>query len=106
MLTSLLLTTALTLSPAHASEAWPDVSSPPRASASRDGAGDAALIIAIEDYDHAQDLPGAVANGRAWRRYLKDARGVRTIKVLENLRCTDADRKMMYETNTRKLIGV
>lgn len=29
-----------------------------------------------------------------------------TINVLENLRCTDADRKMMYETNTRKLLGV
>jgi len=29
-----------------------------------------------------------------------------TIKVLENLRCTDADRRMMYETNTRKLLGL
>ena len=29
-----------------------------------------------------------------------------TIDVIANLRCSDADRIMMFESNTRKLIGV
>jgi hypothetical protein len=87
MLPHLVLFLTFALSPAQAADAWPDLSTPIRTSA-RDGAEDLALIIAIEDYDHSQDLPGALANGRAWRSYLKESQGVRTIKVLENASAT------------------
>jgi hypothetical protein len=87
MIAHFMLTLTLALSPAQAAEAWPDLSTPTR-TAARDGAGDVALIIAIEDYDHAQDLPGALVNGRAWRSYLKESQGVRTIKMLENATAT------------------
>ena len=69
---------------AVAAPGWPTLSEPPAASPARDASGDVALVIAIEDYDKAQDLPGAVANGRAWVDWLKDTAGVRTVKVLEN----------------------
>lgn len=74
----------LASTPARAAETWPDISSPPRTRTTRDRSTDVALIIAVQDYYAAQDIPGAISNGRAWYRYLKDARGVGTIKTLEN----------------------
>ena len=82
MLTSLLLTTALTLSPAHASEAWPDVSSP--VGRTSDGSKDAALVIAIEDYAAAGEIPGALDNARAWMSWLDSGHGVPLVKPLFN----------------------
>lgn len=49
---------------------WPDLGAPP-ATAAGDGTRDAALVVAIEDYAAAQDLPGALANGRAWAAWLQ-----------------------------------
>ena len=74
---------ALALAPAPAAaEGWPTVSRPPLSST--DGAKDAALVIAIEDYFAAQDLPGAVANGRDWVTWLSEGRGVPLVKPLFN----------------------
>ena len=67
---------------------WPDISVPPRTGASQDGAQDVALVIAIEDYAYAQDVPGAVLNGRAWVHWLKNSWGVPLVKVLENGQAT------------------
>ncbi len=75
------LALALASAPA-AAEAWPSVSRPPLSST--DGAKDAALVIAIEDYAFAQDLPGAVANGRDWAAWLSQGRGVPLVKPLFN----------------------
>ena len=52
---------------------WPDLSEVP--AVSRDGAHDAAVIVAIEDYAYVADVPGARDNGGDWARYL-DRRGV------------------------------
>jgi sulfatase modifying factor 1 len=76
-----LILAALTLPAAHA-QAWPDVSRPP--AESRDGAKDAALVIAIEDYAFAQDIPGAALNGRDWVTWLSQGRGVPLVKSLFN----------------------
>jgi len=64
---------------AHAA-AWPDLSTPPAAQGG--GEGDAALLIAIEDYLFLPDVYGANDNARDWRSWLRETRGVRSIKVL------------------------
>jgi hypothetical protein len=72
----------------HADDGWPDISAPTRGDVALQDGVDAALIIAIERYDQAQPIPGAVANGRAWRAWLRDSLDVNTIKVLENEQAT------------------
>jgi hypothetical protein len=80
---SALLFAALTLPAAQAqAQGWPSVSDP--AVASKEGAKDAALVIAIEDYFVAQDIPGAVQNGRDWATWLEQGRGVPLVKTLLN----------------------
>lgn len=59
---------------------WPDLSKPPRGGA--DGRKDVALVVGIEDYAFAPDVPGAQANARDWYSWLQDSRGVQTIKIL------------------------
>jgi hypothetical protein len=66
--------------------AWPALSQPAGRREIREG--DAALIIAIEDYAFAQDLPGARQNGRDWANWLHLGRGVPTVKVLEDTQAT------------------
>ncbi len=75
------------LAPPAAATGWPELSRPP-AVATRDGARDAALVIAIEDYAFAQDLPGAVANGKDWVSWLQHGRGVPFVKPLFNHQAT------------------
>ena len=77
---------SLFTSTAHATEAWPDLSQP--AASSRQGAKDAALVIAIEDYFVAQDIPGAIDNGRAWLNWLDDGHGAGMVKPLFNQQAT------------------
>ncbi len=82
MVLSIVLALALGSTPARAAD-WPKLDTAP-AGAARDGANDAALLIAIEDYviPGVPDVPGARENAAAWRSYLKDARGVPVVKVL------------------------
>lgn len=79
---------ALVSAPASAGEAsWPELwEAPP----TRDGGGqaDAALVVAIEDYAFAQDIPGAVDNGKAWVAWLRDVRQVPTVHTLVDNQAT------------------
>lgn len=63
---------------------WPAIDGP--AGGVADGQRDAALIIAIEDYAHAPNIPGARKNGEDWYTYLRKVRGVplESIKLLRN----------------------
>ena len=71
-----LLTLLLT---ANATEPlWPDLSEPPRVGG---GSKDAAVIVAIEDYNSVGDIPGAKANGLDWYSYLTDGRGIAASRV-------------------------
>ncbi len=92
-MTSCLLGFALTSTPALAN--WPNLANAP-AGAARDGASDAALIIAIQDYvmPGVPDVPGARDNAAAWRSYLKDVRGVPVVKVLSD---AEASKEGMIE---------
>lgn len=78
---------SLLFAPALLAADWPDLSTPPRTSAG-DGSKDAALVIAIEDYVFAQDIPGAVQNGRDWVSWLRESRRVPVVKSLENGQAT------------------
>ena len=53
---------------------------------SLDGGKDAALIVAIDDYVFASDVPGAVANGNNWYTFLTRSRKVPVgnIRLLRN----------------------
>lgn len=78
----LVLGLAPRLALAGGAAAWPLVTPPIPGEAI--GSKDAALVIAIEDYMAAPDLPGAVSNGRDWVMWLKQSRGVPVVKFLEN----------------------
>jgi hypothetical protein len=52
------------------------------------GEQDAAVIVAIGDYVWLPDVPGAVENGLAWEKYLSDARGVPSVRLLRNQKGT------------------
>jgi len=71
---------------------WPDIQTPPARTGS--APQDAALIIAAEDYIFAPDIPGAGLNAQAWNRYLRETRGVGTVKVLAG---TDATRENILD---------
>ena len=73
----LLAMSAATLA-AEPAPTWPDLSNPP--ATTKDGAQDAAVIVAIEDYAYVADVPGARDNGGDWARYL-NSRGVPLGKV-------------------------
>ena len=78
----LVLTLSATAANAAAPDggAWPALAQP----APREGGGgrDAAVIVSIEDYASAPDIPGAEANGRAWYLHLTKTRGVPTKRVV------------------------
>lgn len=80
------LLVALTPSVALADSPWPDLGAP--APSTRDGAEDAAVVIAIEDYAYLPDVPGARANADAWVRWFVQARGVPAWRVVKRY---DAD---------------
>jgi len=86
-LAPLLLIALSSLASTHAAEGWPDISRPPDV---RGGGGsrDAALVIGIEDYAFAQDIPGARENALAWMNWLKEARRVPLVKPLLNEQAT------------------
>jgi len=58
---------------------WPDISS--KLAGQSDGSGDAAVIVAIENYQELLDVPGARANGEAWFNYLFFTRGVKRERI-------------------------
>jgi sulfatase modifying factor 1 len=83
---ALTLVAALLAAPAPAGVGWPSLEPPP-ASTRQDAPQDAALVIGIEDYAYAPDLPGARANAVAWASWLS-ARGVPFVKPLLNEQAT------------------
>ena len=78
MVRSLALAAVSLLSVPAAAAEWPDLSDPPRLSGK--ATGDAALVIAIEDYAFTADIPGAAQNGRDWVSFLDEAVGVGLVK--------------------------
>ncbi len=73
------LLTLLSIPPSFAAEAmWPDLSEPPGMGG---GSKDAAVVVAIEDYNSVFDIPGAKANGLDWYSYLTDGRGIAASRV-------------------------
>jgi hypothetical protein len=48
---------------------------------SGEGSRDAAVVVAIEDYAHVEDVAGAKASGEAWLRWLLQVRGVPADRV-------------------------
>jgi len=58
---------------------WPDL----QQTSERQGGGekDAAVIVGIEDYVFAPDVPGAQSNAEAWYRHLTSVRGVPATRV-------------------------
>ena len=97
MLTSLLLCLALTMSSSAYAADWPDLSSAPRGPV--EGAGDAAVLIAIEDYPFVDDVPGAGANVDAWMAWLKNGRGV-PLSRMQIVRDRDANARRIREAIT------
>jgi hypothetical protein len=75
--------------------AWPDL----QKASERQGGGDkdAAVIVGIEDYAFAPDVPGAQANAEAWYRHLTGVRGVPATKV-RLLRNEDATLEEMRDS--------
>jgi len=65
---------------------WPDLSRPPPAEGG--GESDVAVVIGIEDYSYLPDVPGAVSNARDWVSWLRDTRGVPTVKLLTDEEAT------------------
>jgi sulfatase modifying factor 1 len=66
---------------AQSAAGWPALERSPGVPSARDGADDAAVIVAIEDYDTLPDVPGARSNGLAWYRYLRDSVHVRSERI-------------------------
>ena len=85
MLSLLVLPLALAADPL-----WPDLSDAPRVGG---GSQDAAVIVAIENYTHVSDIPGARQNGEDWYRYFTNGRGmsVGSVKMLLDGQATKED---------------
>lgn len=66
---------------AQASAGWPALERSPGVPDARDGAGDTAVIVSIEDYDTLPDVPGARSNGLAWYQYLRDSAHLRPERI-------------------------
>lgn len=71
---------------------WPAISPPPGPQGL--GGADAAVVVAVEDYAYVQDVPGAVDNGTAWVRWLRESRGVPLVRFLRD---QDGTREAMIE---------
>lgn len=63
---------------------WPDLTTP--AAKQGGGAKDAAVIVGVEDYVFAPDIPGAASNAEAWYRHLTSVRGIppQNLRLLRN----------------------
>lgn len=89
-LTGLLLALAASLyaAPKAGAQTWPDLVRP--AEKVGGGAGDAAVIVGVEDYLLVSDVPGAADNALAWTHYLNKTRGVKLgrISLLQNHEAT------------------
>ena len=79
-----LLIVSVVVSPSARGGHWPELDPGPRRAGAEAGVDEVALVVAIEDYDLAPDLPGARTNGRAWVSWLTEQRGVVVVKVLED----------------------
>ena len=96
-----LLTLALSITPASAEELWPSVSTPV-SSPSPTRSKDAALIVAIGDYDKVSDISGAAENGVDWYRYLTKSQRISPgrVRLLQNDQATrEAIRKQAGEVS-------
>ena len=76
----LLLLARLATNPALALD-WPDLSIP--APPTGDGASDAVVLVAIEDYADVDDVQGARENAEDWLRYFVQTRGVPAARVFK-----------------------
>ena len=76
-----MLWTALVAATFAQDGAWPELPVP-AAGSGGDGSKDAAVVIAIEDYFRAPDLPGARENGMAWVDWLGTARKIPVVKPI------------------------
>lgn len=85
---SLAVLTPVPVHDAKANESWPDITEP----VAKQGGGekDAAVIIGVEDYVFAPDIPGATNNAEAWYRHLTGVRGVpaQNVRLLRNEEAT------------------
>ena len=61
---------------ALASPSWPQLEAAPPLKSDRDASRDAAVIVAIERYEHLPPVDGAQKNAAAWYRYLTDSVGI------------------------------
>ena len=99
----LLLVLLLTAVPAAASTiSWPDVAAP--LPVSRDGGGDAAVIVGVERYGSVPPVPGATDNAKDWYAYLTRVRGVPTAStrlLLDNEGTREKLRKYAVEAAGR-----
>jgi hypothetical protein len=71
---------------ALASPTWPQLESATPIKGDRDGSHDAAVIVAIEQYEHLPPVEGARKNAAAWYRYLTESLGIpsRRISALQD----------------------
>lgn len=63
--------------------AWPALEQEFAASTDYEGARDRAVIVAVERYQNLSKVEGAVANGRAWRRFLTSALNIPHRHIIE-----------------------
>ena len=63
------------------SSSWPDLSTSPTGAS--EGANDAAVVIAIEDYAKVDDVLGAGKNANDWMTWLLNTRGVPAQRVMQ-----------------------
>lgn len=103
-LSSIAMIAAFAMVPTKASaQGWPALDDG-RVKLQRDGTRDAAVLIAIEDYDVLADIPGAVANLNAWEAHLRD-RGVppESISTLTNAKATRENIKQALERSLERV---
>jgi hypothetical protein len=81
-------------SPVHAAPSWPEVGAPPAVVA--EGANDAAVIVALEEYLFVPPVEGARRNAIDWYRYMTEARRVPVDRV-HLVKDKDASREGILE---------
>ena len=70
-------------------QSYPSLSDAPQVE--RAGAGDVAVIVAVENYDHLPPVRGAVANANDWETYFRRGLGMRQVHVIVNEQATDVE---------------
>ncbi len=81
-MTPLMLAASLVMNLLGTEPLWPDLSALP--SVSGGGSGDAALVVAVEDYAYLPDVVGAGELGVAWYLYLGKVRQVPMVLLLKD----------------------